>query len=309
MEGAPRQSTAALATPLALERNLALIKRVVREVCQRKGVLPKDEGELLGDVLLKLVNNDYAVLHAFRGDDLRVFLRTVVYRVLLDKRTAAWGKWRASRKAQNLGSAAVQLERLIARDRLTPREAVRVLAHDPRWKVTSDAARTMLAALPVKRRPLEVPLESDAFSASAVDFVREPREQRELELRAARISGALRTALRSMTIDERQLLSLRFRHGAAVADIARHTGVEQKALYRRYEQIFRRLRRALEQADVTIDEIRPLLGQGMVDNMLTSPSHHENSGRPEREVACSVDVRHIGTESNHGQPSFPVLNA
>lgn len=264
--------TARREMPDILVHNLALIKRVVRDVFHRKGARGEDEGELLGDVLLKLVKNDYAVLRAFSGrSDLDLFLRTLVYRVLLDRRRSLWGKWRVSRKAQELGSAGVQLERLIGRDRLTPGEAVRALAHDPRWNVTSDTARTMLVGLPVRRRPLEVPLESRGLPPQLP--AREPAlPEGDLARHAARVQRALQSALRALTSEERTLLALRFRDGESVACIARRLALDQKPLYRRYEQIFRALRDALHGADVTVAEIAPLLGHGLVDgDMLTLP--------------------------------------
>src|SRR5690349_7695036 len=119
-----------------IDRHVALVKKLVRQVSARNGVRADDQSDLLGDVLLKIVKNDYAVLRAFRGGELAVFLRTVIYRVLLDRRTAVWGKWRVSRKARALGDAAVQMERLLMRERLTAPEAVRAMAHDPKWRVT-----------------------------------------------------------------------------------------------------------------------------------------------------------------------------
>jgi hypothetical protein len=73
------ESSAGASMRHVLVGNLPLVKDIVREVCRRNSVPAGDEGELLGDVLLKLVANRYAVLRAFRGGTgLRMFLRTVV---------------------------------------------------------------------------------------------------------------------------------------------------------------------------------------------------------------------------------------
>jgi transposase-like protein len=177
----------------------------------------------------------------------------------------------------------VQIERLVMRDRLPPQEAVRVLAHDRRWDVTSDAARTLMAALPLRARPIEVPLEPSAVLMAGTASPQDRLIEDDLEKRAAFVRLALQQALRALTPDERRLLSIRFRRGAAVSEIARQSGVDQKTLYRRYDRILRGLRDALESAHVTLDDIRPLLGRGMVDSALASSwneKHDEARGEP-----------------------------
>ncbi len=54
-------------------------------------------------------------------------------------------------------------------------------------------------------------------------------------------------------------MRLRFHEGLTVADIARTTGLEQKALYRRMDGLLRGLRSALEREGVG-PEVLELLG-------------------------------------------------
>ena len=83
-------------------------------------------------------------------------------------------------------------------------------------------------------------------------------------LKAVRIHRALRTAVTTITAEDRHLLQLRFGEGRRIVDIARALDLDQPALYRRYAQLLNRLRRALEGMEVTADDVRPLLGEGLL---------------------------------------------
>ena len=250
-----------------LVANFALVKRIVSGVCRDSGVQPWDECDLLGDVLLKLVDKDYAVIRAYRGEcPLSLYLRTVIRRILLDRRVSEWGKWRASKKARLLGGAAVQIERLMQRDRFTRQEAIGLVTHDPRSSISSDVARSIAAELPLRVRPFTVPLESDELPSHdgcplcvLIDKTHTDRAQI--------IQRALRTALATLTDDERGFLHLRFGKGRKIAHIARELGLDQQALYRMYSQILCRLRRALERMNVTVEDVRPILGRGLIESL------------------------------------------
>jgi hypothetical protein len=111
--------------------NLPLVESVVSDVARRQRVRGDELAEFRSLAYLKLIDHDYEALRRFRGhSSLRTYLTVVLQRVLLDHRNRQWGRWRPSAGAQRLGSAAVQLERLVTRDGLTPQEAVAALGPD-----------------------------------------------------------------------------------------------------------------------------------------------------------------------------------
>jgi RNA polymerase sigma factor for flagellar operon FliA len=73
--------------------------------------------------------------------------------------------------------------------------------------------------------------------------------------------SSLADAIRTMTPRDRLLLQLRFADDLPVADIARLLRMDQKGLYRRYAQLFTRLRTYLETHGVVARQIVPVLGQ------------------------------------------------
>jgi DNA-directed RNA polymerase specialized sigma24 family protein len=57
----------------------------------------------------------------------------------------------------------------------------------------------------------------------------------------------LTSAVKRLTPAERRLLEMRFREGRRVSEIAQAMGVEARPLYRQFERIVSRLRRAIGQ--------------------------------------------------------------
>jgi RNA polymerase sigma factor for flagellar operon FliA len=246
------------APPALLERALPLVRRAVRHASRRSPV-PYDEGELLSEVLLRLVVNDYAVLRKFRGESrLSTYLRTFVSRVLLDQRVREWGKWRPSSRARRMGGDAEALERLVLREHLAPLDAIAVVAHRAAGRLTEAAASEIYAALrPIPRRrlvPLDAATERDTGRTPDDPIAAMARRRR-----AGPVCRAMRAAVGALSRGERRLLWLRFYEGWSVADVARMTGIDQKRLYRRYDQVCERLRRTLTAAGVDVDDVR-LLG-------------------------------------------------
>ena len=108
------------------ESELELIERVISFVSARHH-LPGVEADDFGShVKLKLIEDDYGILRKFEGrSSLRTFLTTVITRLFLDYRIAAWGKWRPSAEAKRAGEVAILLERLTRPRQLQFRGSVR----------------------------------------------------------------------------------------------------------------------------------------------------------------------------------------
>ena len=106
--------------------NLALIEGVIGFVSRRHHLDAAEADDFEAHVKLKLVQDNYAVLQRFEGRcSLRGFLAVVVERLLLDYRTARWGKWRPSADAKRLGPTAVLFEQLTCTGRALLRRGVR----------------------------------------------------------------------------------------------------------------------------------------------------------------------------------------
>jgi DNA-directed RNA polymerase specialized sigma subunit len=78
---------------------------------------------------------------------------------------------------------------------------------------------------------------------------------------AARTDRVLAEALDALDGDDRLLLRLRFQQELQVAQIARLTGLDQKALYRRIESLMKRLRRDLEARGVSASGVTSIIGR------------------------------------------------
>jgi hypothetical protein len=151
-----------------LATHLPTIRAVVRVVSRRHGCRGEEEADLLSEVFLHLMKDDYAVLRKFRGtSSLQTYLRTVACRVLLDRRIAAWGKWRPTAKAKALGASARQLERLVVRDHFTPQEAIGVLTHSPGTNISYDAAVRLCGDLRLRLRAQRISLDEAASRLGA----------------------------------------------------------------------------------------------------------------------------------------------
>src|SRR6185295_8488775 len=96
---------------------------------------------------------DCGVLRQFKGESsLRTFLVVVVQRILIDAHVARYGKWRPSRRAQRLGAVAVQLERLVYRNRFALGDATKILRSRLAISDTDDELSFLLSLLPPRTR-------------------------------------------------------------------------------------------------------------------------------------------------------------
>jgi RNA polymerase sigma factor (sigma-70 family) len=261
------QSASHTLTPFQdmLVRHLPEVHRAVRSLARRHRLPADEEGDLLSEVLIRLVADDYAVLRKYRGQSaLGTYLRVVAYRVLLDGRIRRWGKWRPSRRALALGAVAVRLERLVGREGLTEREALSAMKDWTDEELDPNVAHAIAARAGRRGRARELPLELGAHAA--VDALQERvLESRDLARSAAHVAAVIREALRELSDEDYELLHRRFVRGESVADLARKSGVDQKWLYRRHEQILRRLRLNLGRARLVRHDLRALIGHPDVE--------------------------------------------
>jgi len=243
-----------------LETNLDLIDRVIRFTSRRQRLDESDAEDFSSVVKLRLIENDYAVIRAFRGGSkFATFIIIVVNRMLLDYRIHQWGKWHASAEAKRLGNLAVELEQLLHRDGRTIDEVLPLLrAHHP--DVTRESLEELAARLPerrARRRMVDITeAESVAIDHATDDSVMATERKKVSE----KLSVAMRDALARLPEHDRLILQLRFESRMTVAQIARSLKIEQKLLYRRIEKLLRDLRAELEQAGIDPRDIAGLIG-------------------------------------------------
>ena len=222
------------------------IDEIVRRVAAHRRLSADDAQELHGQVMLKVVQDDFAILRDFQGRSRwSTYLTVIVQRVLLDHRVKEWGRWRPCAKARRLGPKAIELDRRINRDGLEPAEAVRELRIRG---VDETAAELERLAARIPRRPRRRFVHDDRRlqclpGREGADHRIEAAERRRT---GVWLQAALASALRDLPDHERDLLSLRFERGWTVRRIAASRNLEARPLYRHFEQILRRLRHRLE---------------------------------------------------------------
>ena len=236
---------------------LAMIERVIAWVCMRRCLYGADAEDFASTVKLRLIENDYEILGRFEGrSSLQSYVAAVVNHLYLDFQTQRYGKWRPSAEARRMGPVALRLESLQYRDGLTFEEACGVLLTNFRVAESRDALYEMSRKLPRRtdRRPLP---DGDGEPP-------EPRgpsalEQAERRVMAEKTFLALRRVVRRLPARDRLRLRQHFEGGLNVADLARAFGEDQKALYRKLDALYKKLRHELEAEGVRRAEVYELL--------------------------------------------------
>jgi RNA polymerase sigma factor for flagellar operon FliA len=243
------------------EENLEVIERAIARVCREVRLDGTSAEDFASSARLALWKDDCAILRSFEGrSSLPTFLTIVVRRLFVDE-CRLEGRWYASAEAQRRGPAAIQLERLIVRDRLSFAEACEMVRHE-HAEVTVQELEQLAAALPSRMpRPVVVPvLEGDderfAGDATAADLV----DAIDRERRSKKANDVVRAAMEEFSAEDRVILRLRFTGNASIVSIARALGLEQRPLYRRMESLLARLRAALEAAGVDAASAGDLIG-------------------------------------------------
>lgn len=242
-----------------LLEHLPFIERTVAAVARRHALKPWDADDLEGQVKLRLVADDYAVLRKFEGrSKLTTFLTTVIMNQFRDYRIKRWGKWRPSAAAKRLGELGIQLELLLYRDGYSRREALAILRD--RFQVdTSDDELLSIAGMLKARTNRR--FENDSLLARLAGPDRSDqrvldRERRESSARAER---ALRTVLAALDPEDRLILKLRFADSLTIRAIATSLHLPQRQMYTRVQRLLVAMRRGIERQGVACDEVMDLL--------------------------------------------------
>lgn len=235
------------------------IESALAHTCRAHRLTPDAADEFASWARLRLFDNEQAILRKFEGrSKLRTFLITVVQRLYLDWRNAEWGKWRPTAEARRLGTVAIELERLVLRDRHTYDEAAQTLA--ARELATPAECERLWVQLPRRPRRKRVD-EEDMAALPGSSVASESIDEDEARSEAAVIADALSRAIKALAPSDRVLLQLHFWAGHTVARIAVLTGGDQKALYRRFDKLKAELRRRLEAEGVNPRSLAGVVGR------------------------------------------------
>jgi RNA polymerase sigma factor (sigma-70 family) len=235
-----------------LAANYSSVERVCDWVSRRKRLCAADAAELRSIVLLKLVEDDYAILRKFAGRSrLSTYLTTVVNRIWSGWQATRGGRWRPSAEAKRLGATAERLEALTVRDGFTFDEAALMLRMNYRSPESAAELEGIYTALPRRARRRIVGEEflntvsADPASVDAddTDAVIERLEQ----------------LVEQLNPIDRRILQLKFAAGWSASRIADALQMNPQQVYRRMRRVLAELKQSLQPCPV-----RPALASAVL---------------------------------------------
>jgi RNA polymerase sigma factor for flagellar operon FliA len=242
--------------------NLPLIERIAGSVCHRNHVDAAEAEEFASHVKLKLIDVNYSIIRKFEGrSSFSTYLTTVIQRMFFQYRVQMWGKWRPSAEARRLGDKGITVERMLTRDGYTYAEMVEILTTGARY--TRAEIERIYARLPT-RYPRIVLVSGPAVPEAEMPFV-DPDERLlhpERDRVARRAGVVIDGAIGRFPAEDQIILRMRFWSMSKVSEIARTLKIDQKRIYKRIEKMLSSMKRELERAGISRDEIRDLLARG-----------------------------------------------
>jgi RNA polymerase sigma factor (sigma-70 family) len=263
-------------------QHLPTIERIATFVAGRSHLNPDETAEFVQEVRVRLLENDYAILGKFEGRSrFSTYLNTVIQRLYQQWRVEQWGKWRPSAEAKRLGEKAIELERLLTRDGLTFDEAVKMLTTPASAPWTVAEVENLYRRLPVRTsRPMMISHDVVPDLVSVEPEAEDRIESGDRE-RAARLAAkTMDTVIDTFKPEDRVLLQMRFWDARNVPDIARAMRLQQKKLYKRFDQLYVVLRRGLERAGVSREDVKRLLEKGDQEIHLRAVAGGIGNARP-----------------------------
>lgn len=253
------QSMDAEAARALFEREVPTIEALARSVCRRYGMDGDEADSFVSWVMVRILEDDVAVLRKFAGrSSLKTYLTVVVANLYKDHRVKKFGRWRPSAAARRLGHAGVLLDTYLNRKGHPLEEAInRLISRDD---VEEDEATLREYAAQIPRREQRsfvsqekagvLPAESEADDPLLDEEADEVRNQ---------VKAALERAMAELPDQDQLMVRLHFWEGLTIAAIARTLRVEQKPLYRRMEANLKRLRAGLQEQGVGQSHILEVL--------------------------------------------------
>jgi RNA polymerase sigma factor (sigma-70 family) len=269
--------------------HLPHIKRVAAHECRKRG-FSREETEDFGSIVTcKLIEDDYAVIRKHREKStLKTYLTVVIQHLFQDHLNHLWGKWRPSEEAKRLGPLAIQLDRLLHRDRLTLDEACKTLLTNHDVKATRQELEDLAAKLPPRiLRPPKEPIEDEEALGNLPSGELPPDDRLRAQEGKTRLQEILEMLkeIHEQLPPQDALLVRMMSSGHKISVIARTLDLEQKPLYRRLEKILKELRQELERRGVRPEEISELLSIPEDDHEPPSSGVVKPDFRPSHRVA------------------------
>lgn len=234
-----------------LESELPMVGDVVSFICRRRRLAREEAEDFRSFVFLKLMDRDYAILQKYEGRaSLRTYLTVVIERLSIDYQISQWGKWRPSARAVELGPEAMELDSLLFRDGYSPHEAVQLLLSRNKTSLTEEALLSIVSQLPSRPRRARELTNLPATLASTAGGPDQGLREKERAEEIQKIRQALDRAYETLSDEDRVIARLRFLLGWTPQRIAGSLGLEVKELYRRIEQLKKKLRKVLEKEGI-----------------------------------------------------------
>jgi len=242
--------------------HLAVIERAAAKAGRRYNLWGDDAEDFVAWVKMKLLEDDYAVFHKFRGEsNWKTYITTVIVRHASSYSRERQGRWRPSAEAARRGPPAPELEMLVRHYGYPLSQAGEKLRTSGATTLSDTELARLLQALPERgpMRPVRVPAEPVLEAAQAPSRADARLARAESDAWRGELTATLHRALERLTPDERVIVRLYYGEELTVADIARALDIEQKPLYRRIPRLRDALRGYLEEQGISAGKVRSLL--------------------------------------------------
>jgi RNA polymerase sigma factor (sigma-70 family) len=245
--------------------HLGTIDKVAARAARRYGLWGDDADDFIAWAKMRLMEDDYAVFHKFRGEsDWKTFISTVVTRHASAYSRERRGLWRPSAEAERRGPPAPELEMLVRRDGYTLAQAGEKLRTAGATTLSDNELARLLSGLPERGSVLPAQVSADPVLEAA-----EGLSRADTDVTASKAGGwsrdlqnRLSRAMSQLDPEEQVIVRMYFAEGLSVADVSRILHLEQKPLYRRIPKLRDRLRGLLEREGVYGPDVRAMLEQG-----------------------------------------------
>lgn len=262
---APSTEDPAVRGRALLETHYHLIQKKLQHLSRCSGLPEHEAEELRSWALYKLVEDDSRVLARWEGrSSFPTFLTVVLTNLMRDYRTHVWGKWRPTAAARRQGDEAMLLEQLCGRDGLSIDEAVERMRTEHGVSLSRAELERMADSFP--RRTERRRVGEEELLRIPVDGQVESRiEEAERSRTEEEVQVLMTPLLQSLPAEDRLLLKLYFWDGLSMAAISPLLDRPQRELYSVRDKCLKKLRRNLEEAGLSSERIRTLLGCSRLD--------------------------------------------
>jgi len=245
-----------------IERNIKHIEDTIRSICIRHDIDDEEAEEFAAYVKYRLVEDDYKIIRKFKGiSHIKTYLHTVISRIFLDEKRKQQGRWRSSKKAQNMGEAAVRLEELIYKYNYTFDEAYEVLKIN--YKLTLDKNEAYDMALKLKRKKAkDIKIEGEELLVNIPSRGLRPDEALHKK-KLIEIQGQIETIIDAMrqrlSAEDRLILKMRFEDNLKVSVIAKVLMRNRNDIDKGIKSILGELKEGILRKGININDVMDVI--------------------------------------------------